>query len=247
MHYADPSSSRFTRWAAKRTDRLIAVSEYVRGEIARTAPDLAARVETVRNGVDAEHFVPGAGRGGSGGDAPFSAAIVCRLTGWKRVELAVLASALARVPLVVVGDGEERRRLEEVARARCAPVRFVGFQDDPRPFVAACDVTLNTSKAEAFSLSVLESLAMERPVIAFAKGGIPEIVVDDVTGWLVGDESPEALADALRRAKAERVRLPAMGAAGRRFVEARTSARRMCEGYAVQYEALWRRGRVEGA
>ena len=55
-------------------------------------------------------------------------------------------------------------------------MRFVGHQKDTRPFVAACDVTLNTSNGEPLGLSVLESLAMQRPVIAIAKGGIPEIV-----------------------------------------------------------------------
>jgi glycosyltransferase involved in cell wall biosynthesis len=235
MHYAGWSSSAFTRWAAARTDRFVAVSEYVRAILARTAPLVAARTTVVRNGVD-ERFFAARRRP----DGPFSAAVVGRLASWKRVGLAIVACDLAGVPLVVVGDGDERRRLEDLARRRRAPVRFVGYQRDPRPFFAACDVTLNTSKGEPLGLSLLESLAMERPVIAFASGGAPEIVQDGQTGWLVEDTGPLPLVLALLRAKAERDRLPAMGAAGRRFVELHASIGSMCRGYAAEYEALCR-------
>jgi glycosyltransferase involved in cell wall biosynthesis len=237
MHYAGWSSSAFTRWAAARTDRFVAVSEYVRGVLVRTAPRVAARTTVVRNGVD-ERFFAARQRP----DGPFSVAVVGRLAGWKRVGLAIAACALADVPLVVVGDGDERRSLEDLARNRRAPVRFVGYHKDPRPFFAACDVTLNTSKAEPLGLSLLESLAMERPVIAFASGGVPEIVQDGRTGWLVEDTDtgPLPLVRALLRAKAERDRLPEMGAAGRRFVEHQASVGSMCRGYAAEYEALCR-------
>jgi glycosyltransferase involved in cell wall biosynthesis len=235
MHYTGWSSSPFTRWAAQRTDRFVAVSEYVRGVLVRTAPRVAERTTVVRNGVDERIFAarPRA-------VAPFSAAIVGRLASWKRVELAIVACALADVSLVVVGEGDERRRLEELARSKRASIRFTGHQKDPRPFFAACDVTLNTSKAEPLGLSVLESLAMERPVIGFATGGIPEIVEDGRTGWLVEDTGPGPLVAALRRAKVERDRLPSMGVAGRRFVEHHASIGAMCRGYAREYEGLWR-------
>jgi glycosyltransferase involved in cell wall biosynthesis len=235
MHYSGWSSSAFTRWAAARTERFVAVSEYVRGVLVRTAPLVAARTTVVRNGVD-ERFFAARRRP----DGPFSVAIVGRLASWKRVRLAIVACAIAGVPLVVVGDGDERRSLEDLARCRRAPVRFVGYHKDPRPFFAACDVTLNTSKGEPLGLSVLESLAMERPVIAFASGGVPEIVQDGRTGWLVEETGPLPLVRALLRAKVERDRLSVMGAAGRRFVEHHASIGSMCRGYAAEYEALCR-------
>jgi glycosyltransferase involved in cell wall biosynthesis len=164
--------------------------------------------------------------------------IVCRLTAWKRVDLAILAAARAEVQLVVVGEGERRRRLEELAQRRRARVHFVGWQPDPRPFVAACHLTLNASEDEPLGLSVLESLSMERPVIAFARGGIPEIVQHDTTGWLVEDRGAAGLAAALVRAKAERRRLAAMGAAARAFVIAHAGVDAMCRGYATEYARM---------
>jgi glycosyltransferase involved in cell wall biosynthesis len=192
---------------------------------------------TVRNGVDTSHFAPIAR---PPPPSPFSAAVVCRLVAWKRVHLAILAAARADVQLVVVGDGEERGRLEDLALRRRARVSFVGHQEDTRPFFAACDVSINTSTAEPMPLSVLESLAMERPVIAFATGGIPEVVQHDVTGWLVDGTGPGPIAAALTRAKAERSRLPIMGAAGRAFATSAASIEAMCRGYAAEYRSIWR-------
>ncbi len=237
MHYFDPSSSPFTRWAAQRSERLVAVSDYVKRVLEETSPRVATRSAVVRNGIDVQHWAPWPRPRPT---EPFSAAIVCRLTGWKRVDLAIEAAALAEVPLVVVGDGEERARLEALAKSRRALVRFVGHLSDPRPFLASCDVTLNTSKNEPLGLSVLESLAMERPVLAFATGGIPEIVQHGTSGWLVEDAGARPLAAILRCARGDRKRLAEMGAIGRRFVKGHATVGKMCEGYRAQYAALWR-------
>jgi glycosyltransferase involved in cell wall biosynthesis len=237
MHYFDPSCSPFTRWAAARTDHFVAVSEYVRSVLERTAPSVAERTTVVRNGVDADYWMPW-----GGSDAPpgrvFQVGIVCRLTSWKRVELAIEGAALANVDLVVVGDGEQRDRLEALARKRGAKARFVGHQSDPRPFIAACDAILSTADQEPLGLSVLESLAMGRPVIALSGGGIAEIVQDDVTGVLVLEPTAAALAAALARARDDRHRLREMGARGRQFVVERGTIERTCEGYAAAYRVV---------
>jgi glycosyltransferase involved in cell wall biosynthesis len=233
MHYFDPSSSPFTRWAAARTDRFVAVSDYVRRVLVEAAPALAGRMTVVRNGVDTTYFSPR-----ERGEAPFRVGVVCRLTGWKRVHLAVEAASLAKVDLVVVGDGEERQRLEALARGLAASVRFVGYQSDPRPFIGECDAVVSASDSEPLGLSVLEALAMGRPVIAFSAGGIPEIVEDGETGMLVSEPTAGALATALERALRDRASLARMGDRGRRFVVERCSIESMCEGYAAAYQAV---------
>jgi glycosyltransferase involved in cell wall biosynthesis len=234
MHYFDPSCSPFTRWAVARTDRVVCVSEYVRRVLVQTAPGVADRTVVVRNGIDTSYWTPLPRSEGSA----FRAGIVCRLTAWKRVHLAVRAAALAGGELVVVGDGEKRKALEALARKHRARARFVGHQPDPRPFIADCDVTLSTADNEPLGLSVLESLSMERPVIAFDGGGIPEIVQHDQTGWLVPSASVEAFAAAIERARAARGRLPAMGEGGRRFAVDQGGQDRMCAGYAAAYRSL---------
>jgi glycosyltransferase involved in cell wall biosynthesis len=241
MHYFDASSSPFTRWAAARTERFVAVSRYVQGVLARTAPRVAAKTTVVRNGVDPSRFAPRGPEAASSlspASGRFRAGIVCRLTGWKRVHLAIEAAAIAGVELLVVGDGEERHKLEALARRTEAAVTFLGHQSDPRPFVAACDAILSTAADEPLGLSVLEALSMERPVIALEGGGLPEIIEHGRTGFLVREPTAAALASTLSRARADPAKLRAMGARGRRFVLDEASIERTCEGYAAVYRAM---------
>lgn len=235
MHYADHSTSAFTRWAAARTDRLVAVSEYVRNTILSTMPALTPRMSVVRNGIDVAHWQP---QPRNESEPPFRAAVVCRLTGWKRVHLAIEAAARAEVELWIIGDGEERKNLETVAQRAEARVKFCGFQKDPRALLAECDVLLSTAKEEPLGLSVLESLAMGKPIVACATGGIPEIVQNEITGFLAENDSVTAIAHVLERAREKRDQLPGMGAAGRAFVERECTITRMCEGYAAVYHSL---------
>jgi glycosyltransferase involved in cell wall biosynthesis len=244
MHYFDPSCSPFTRWAAARTNAFVAVSEYVRSVLARTAPAVAARTTVVRNGIDTNYWRPqGQAPGGAGEPlraGRFRVGIVCRLTAWKRVHLAIEAAALANTDILVVGDGELRLRLEALAKERGASARFVGHQSDPRPFIAACDAILSTADNEPLGLSVLESLGMEKPVIALAGGGIPEIVQTERTGVIVAEHTATALAAAIRRLQSDRFRLREMGVNGRQFAIEHGTIDRTCEGYASAYRAVSR-------
>jgi glycosyltransferase involved in cell wall biosynthesis len=114
----------------------------------------------------------------------------------------------------------------------------VGYQRDPRPFISGASAILSTAKDEPLGLSALESLAMERPVIALAGGGIGEIVQADQTGILVEVASAPALAEAITRARQDRERLRLMGSRGRRFAVEQCGIHAMCESYAAQYRAL---------
>jgi len=235
IHYFDVSSSPFTRWAAAKTEWLVAVSEYVRSVLGKTAPAVAARMSVVRNGVDIDYWAPHPRSGHE-----FRVGIVCRLTAWKRVALAIEAAALADAELIVVGDGDERRALEALAVKSRARVTFLGHQRDPRAAVAGCDVILSTADREPLGLSVLEAMSMGRPVIAFAGGGIPEIVEHEVTGWLVPEPSGQAFANAIKLAHSDRARLENMGLAARRFAEAHGNIDQTCQGYAAIYRAVSR-------
>ncbi len=239
MHYSDPSSSPFTRWAAARTERFVAVSEYVRHAIGQYAPAVAARTTVARNGVDTAFWAP-VDTPLDGPDRAFRVGIVCRLTAWKRVHLAIEAAALANVELAVIGDGEERARLESLARRLQAPVRFEGYQADPRPSIARCDAILSVAENEPLGLSVLEALAMERPVIALVGGGLSEIVEHEVTGLFVTEPSARALAAVLSGVRPDRAALRRMGRAGRKFAVDRCAVETMCELYAAAYRAVSR-------
>lgn len=240
-YFVDPSCSAFTRWSLARAKASVAVSQYVSDFISRIAPASSNVIHVVRNGVDADHFAPRprVGREDAESGRPFKFAVVCRLEPWKGVGLAI--EALELMPdahLDIVGEGSERARLEADVSARGlnSRVKFLGYCSDPRDAVDAADAIVSGSRDEPLGLSVLEALAMARPVVAFASGGIPEIVQDGETGWLVQERSAAALARGMADAASDRARACAYGEAGRLFVEKRCRIEAMCEGYREIYE-----------
>ena len=76
---------------------------------------------------------------------------------------------------------------------------FTGRRDDVPAVTAALDVAVLPSYREAQGLSILEAMALSRPVVATNVGGIPEVIEDGVSGLLVPPHDAEALADAITR------------------------------------------------
>lgn len=242
QYFIDPSTSPFTRWSLRRATAVVAISDYVRAYVEKTAPYAAAKMRVVRNGADAEYFAPRPRD--AGGGRPFTFAVACRLEPWKEVHRVI--EALALVPaatLIIAGDGSERARLEKLSAQLSlgARVRFLGYLKDPRDAMAQADVCVSASRDEPLGLSVLEAQAMGRPVIAFLGGGIPEIVKDGVSGWLVRERSTSALARAMSDAASSPARAEEMGRAARAWVLAEHRVERMCEGYGRVYAELARR------
>ncbi len=142
--------------------------------------------------------------------------------------LGILEQVLAREPevwgVIVGGPLFEQKEYEaslhrlSIELGVAERVVFTGQLDDPRPALAALDVFVQPGDPEAFGLVNVEAMAMAKPVVAFAHGALPEIVVHGETGLLVPPGDEHALAEAacsLLRDPALRAR---MGAAGRRRV-----------------------------
>ena len=110
-----------------------------------------------------------------------------------------LAMKENRIHAVLVGDGQERERLEAQAVALGVEhfVHFVGFTKTPGDYVIDADVVVVPSRSEGIPNAVLEAMALGKPVVATAVGGIPEIIEDGVNGYLVPAEQPKLLADAI--------------------------------------------------
>ncbi len=118
------------------------------------------------------------------------------LDAWPRV-----LRAVPDTYLMVVGEGSRRDALEAQARElRIAHrVVFTGRRDDVPAVTAALDVAVLPSYREAQGLTILEAMALSRPVVASNVGGIPEMIEDGVTGLLVPPHDADALADAIIR------------------------------------------------
>jgi glycosyltransferase involved in cell wall biosynthesis len=108
---------------------------------------------------------------------------------------------LPNAVFVLIGDGEERPKLEEQIREAGLESNFVflGRRSDVPELLACCDLSVLPSEAEGLPNSVLEAMAAGLPVIATCVGGNPEIIVDGINGLLVPPQDEQALAEAILR------------------------------------------------
>lgn len=189
-----PVMARLARWdrdTAGRVSRYLAISQYVARRIALY---YNRRSDVIYPPVDTDYFTPGTEPPGT------RFVIVSALVPYKRLELAIDAAREAGVPLDIIGEGPERSHLE--ARAAAAPgVRLLGRLDDEavRAHYRTAAAVLLPGE-EDFGIVPVEAQACGRPVIALARGGATETVLDGETGLLVPDDTVPAWAAALRHA-----------------------------------------------
>lgn len=141
----------------------------------------------------------------------------------------LLLHAEPQVGLVIAGDGELRAALEAQATALgiANHVHFTGFRRDVLAVLQGFEVFVFSSVLEGLGTSLLDAMALRKPVVATRAGGIPEVVQDGVTGLLVPPRDPAALARALVDVLRHPERSRAFGAAGRQRVEKYFTVERM--------------------
>lgn len=215
---------RLARWdaaTADRVDRYVAISRYVADRIGRYYNRTADVLEPP---VDTHFYHPDRSAPGD------YLLVVSALVPYKRVDLAIEACRLARVPLRVVGAGPEAGRLRRLAGPavefieRCPQTRLRELYRGAR----ACLLT----GEEDFGIAPVEAQACGRPVVALARGGACETVEHGVTGLLVPEATAGAFAAAIRslddrafdparlRRSAERFSRPTFQARMRAAIEA---------------------------
>jgi starch synthase len=227
------------RLAVERAERVIAVSAQMREDILVHFRVEPGRVVVIHNGVDAEAFHRTEQREAlarHGVREPY-VLFVGRISEQKGI-FPLLESARALpddVSLVLCASSPDTPELAarlEAAVAGRSRVRWINAMLPVAEVVqlySHASVFVCPSIYEPFGLINLEAMACGTPVVASRVGGIPEVVVDGETGWLVPPGDPAALAEALRVALADPARARRMGEAGRRRVEAHFSWDRIAE------------------
>jgi glycosyltransferase involved in cell wall biosynthesis len=199
--------SRWRQWdwiAAQRVDRYVAnsqtTSERVRRYLGRDATVLHPPVEIDR-------FSPGPVGG--------HYVVLAELMAHKRIDVAVEAFTRLGLPLLVVGDGPEGRRLRKLAGPT---VTFTGrIPDEQVAEVLAASRALIVTAVEEFGIAAVEALAAGRPVIALGEGGVRESVQPGVTGAFYERNDPAALAETVLAFDTLAVDSAACRAAAERF------------------------------
>ena len=194
----DHSYHAITRFSIEKSDRVTAVSNYLKDETVRAFGCDAGRLTVIPNFVDPTVFTRSAADLALRqqlGDGRRVLMHISNMRPVKRVAdvVQIFAAVRREIPsvLVMVGDGPERPTAEEEARRLDVEgdVRFLGKIDGIAPLLASADLYLLTTDRESFGLSALEAQACGVPVLGYEVGGLPEVVENGVTGHLgaVGD------------------------------------------------------------
>ena len=240
------------RWLARITTVLVAVSPEVRDDLVKLRVAPASKFRIVRLGIELDE------RTGGNEDAraetrrqlgvppdAFIVGWVGRMTAVKRTDdviraLRGLVDRGVDAYLCLVGDGPDRDHLERYAHElgvvkRCL---FMGYQQDVAQFYGAIDALLLPSVNEGTPVSVIESLAAQRPAVATRVGGTPDVIRDGIDGFLVEVGDADALSERLAQLAADPERRAQMGADGRERVLERYAVERLVDDIDRLYRSL---------
>ena len=238
---------RIERFLARHTDVLIAVSPEIRDQLLDLGIGAPSQYEVVPLGFDLSSFLsvsaPSGALRSTLGIEPGVAlvGVLGRLAPIK--DHSTLLKAIARleaVHLAILGDGECRPSLVQETRSLgiADRVHFVGWRHDVADVLSDMDVVALTSRNEGSPVSLIESLASARPVVATDVGGVRSVVRDGETGYIVQSGDDRAVAERLSGLLADGELRRTMGERGRADVRNRYSKERLVTDLKSLYESL---------
>src|SRR4051794_8515244 len=229
------------RGLARISDTLIGVSRATVDDLVRLRVARRNKFRVVPIGLDLDRFVTATHEDGSrfrddagaSGGEHVLLTFVGRLVPIKRVDVLLRALARARaadprIRLAIVGDGELRGELEQLAaRLGVAEhVWFAGYRDDMLPVAAAADLAVLSSDNEGTPVSLIEAAAAATPAATTGVGGVADVVTPE-TGIVVPAGDSDALGDAFARLAGDPVLRGQMGKRARDHVKTRYSVERL--------------------
>lgn len=235
-HISDPISFHRAPVAVRGADAVIAVSHSVAHQVATLTPLVVhagvepSKESTPENKASRETILIGA---------------ACRLIPRKGLLELIEAVALLHLEfpglrLEIAGAGPQREVLErELVRLNLTnQVRFLNWQRDVRSVFRSWDIFAMPSLDEGLPIAALEAMAEGLPVVATSVGGLPELIEDGQTGFLVPPSDVAALANALRRLIVDSKLRRAIGYAGRKCISEKFSVSRMVGEIEAIYDSL---------
>lgn len=194
------------RLASRFSRKVIAVAPALARSLTAAGVD-ERKIEIIANGIDLSIYDSAQGKAvrEALGVAESTKMVFCaaRLTEVKGLEYLIHASAIVAkenpsIKVFIAGDGPDRDSLTSLANAS-APgiVHFLGRRNDIPDLLAAADVVAMPSLAEGHPLTLIESMAARKPLVASRVGGLADAVIDGETGILVPPADPDALAKSI--------------------------------------------------
>lgn len=229
----------FRRVALVAADRVVVPSDTLADIARREWWVPAGRLRRIDNGIDLRRFTPPA-------EAPPGREVVigtvAPLRPEKNLSRLLRAFAAIRLPtpprLIIVGDGAERNRLEELAGflGLGGRVRFAGHAADPERLAAGFDVFALSSDTEQQPTTVIEAMAMGRAIAAVDVGDIRAMVAPENRDFIVPRDDAAALTRALEDLGRDSTLRATLGRANRAAAVERFDAERMFAAYARLYD-----------
>lgn len=243
----DPSFYEITRFGLLESDLVTAVSSHLADQ---TKHDFKTDqpVHVVPNFVDAERFHPSrrseAKRAEMLGDEELLLGHLSNFRAVKRVNDVVRVFDRLRhhvsARLLLIGDGPERESVANLVGelGLQEKVQFLGFYRDVPELLAQLDLFFLPSDYESFGLAALEAMACGVPVVASSAGGLPEVIVDGVSGVLCAPRDVAAMAARSAELLRDPVKRGAMAAAARRRAEEEFPRSHAIDRYERLYQQL---------
>ena len=184
-------------FAINHSDGITAVSESLKNDTyANFKIDKEIRV--IPNFIDLKRFSKKAKDHFKKAIAPFGEKLIVHTSNFRKVKrvqdvVYVFDQVRKKIPskLLLIGDGPERSAIEQLSRdlGCCDLTRFLGKQEAIEEILSVCDLFIMPSESESFGLAALEAMACQVPVISSNSGGMPELNIHGVTGYMskVGD------------------------------------------------------------
>jgi glycosyltransferase involved in cell wall biosynthesis len=146
------------------------------------------------------------------------------------------------VDFVIIGSGpEEQNFREQIARLTLeSRVNLVGYQPDPRTYIEAMDIATMPSLYEGFSISVLEFMAMGKPLIVSDHPSMCEAITDGVTGLIIRREDSIGLANAIHRLLEDPAHMATIGQAAAQYAQKEFSILRQADDMMSLYDSAVR-------
>jgi len=184
-------------FSINKSDGVTAVSENLRNDTYQFF-EIENEIRVIPNFIDLSRFSLKPKDHFKKAIAPSGERIVIHTSNFRKVKrtedvVKIFAKLIKKIPakLLMVGDGPERSLCEQLCRDLdiTNDVRFLGKQEAIEEILSVSDLFLMPSQSESFGLAALEAMACKVPVISSNAGGLPELNVDGVTGFLkeVGD------------------------------------------------------------
>ncbi len=170
---------------------------------------------------------------------------IARLHREKGIDLLVrafhsLAGEFPDLDLVIIGDGPEKSKLEQMSKnlGISNRVRFAGFLPEPEQYLSLFNLFALPSRIEAMPVALMQAMAAGKAIVAAKVGGVPELMEDGKEGLLVPAEDESALSRAISRLLREPALAMALGAKAKERAGREFGLEQMLESYLALYQEL---------